>query len=74
MTVYYRDLFDLDSRNPPVDLPHKKRISLSERREASKKRVIPELKEDDLEETFIRGRGPGGQATNKVSSKLPSNA
>ncbi|GAA5840416.1 hypothetical protein JCM11251_006554 [Rhodosporidiobolus azoricus] len=32
-----------------------------------KKKELPELKEEDLEETFVRGSGPGGQATNKTS-------
>ncbi|KAL2092646.1 hypothetical protein ACEWY4_012444 [Coilia grayii] len=29
---------------------------------------LPELKEEDLEEQFVRGSGPGGQATNKTSN------
>ncbi|XP_072520669.1 mitochondrial translation release factor in rescue [Salminus brasiliensis] len=29
---------------------------------------LPVLKEDDLEEQFVRGSGPGGQATNKTSN------
>lgn len=37
---------------------------------AGKKRLIdlPVLNEDDLEEQFVRGSGPGGQATNKTSN------
>lgn len=37
---------------------------------ASKKGLIdlPILNEDDLEEQFVRGSGPGGQATNKTSN------
>lgn len=37
---------------------------------ASKKGLIdlPVLNEDDLEEQFVRGSGPGGQATNKTSN------
>lgn len=37
---------------------------------AGKKRLIdlPILNEDDLEEQFVRGSGPGGQATNKTSN------
>lgn len=35
--------------------------------QAHKQRVVPELREEDLEEMFVRGSGPGGQATNKVS-------
>lgn len=37
---------------------------------ASKKGLIdlPALNEDDLEEQFVRGSGPGGQATNKTSN------
>lgn len=29
---------------------------------------LPVLNEDDLEEQFVRGTGPGGQATNKTSN------
>uniref|UniRef100_H3DEH3 Mitochondrial translation release factor in rescue n=2 Tax=Tetraodon nigroviridis TaxID=99883 RepID=H3DEH3_TETNG len=37
---------------------------------AGKKGLIdpPVLNEDDLEEQFVRGSGPGGQATNKTSN------
>lgn len=31
---------------------------------------VPELKEIELEEQFIRGSGPGGQATNKTSNAV----
>ncbi|XP_063925019.1 mitochondrial translation release factor in rescue [Zophobas morio] len=29
---------------------------------------VPQLSESDLEEQFVRGSGPGGQATNKTSN------
>lgn len=29
---------------------------------------LPVLKEEDLKEQFVRGHGPGGQATNKTSN------
>jgi len=32
--------------------------------------VIPELKESDLEESFIRGSGPGGQSINKTNNNV----
>ncbi|KAF8320943.1 hypothetical protein DL93DRAFT_2052511 [Clavulina sp. PMI_390] len=38
--------------------------------EARNKRVIPQLNEEDLEETFVRGSGPGGQAINKTRSNV----
>ena len=31
---------------------------------------LPELDEDDLEETFVRGSGPGGQKINKTSNRV----
>ncbi|KAG8908720.1 hypothetical protein FRC00_010981 [Tulasnella sp. 408] len=37
---------------------------------AHQQRVIPELREEDLEEMFVRGSGPGGQATNKTSNNV----
>ncbi|BFZ18546.1 hypothetical protein BsWGS_21584 [Bradybaena similaris] len=30
--------------------------------------TFPELKPEDLEESFVRGSGPGGQAVNKTSN------
>lgn len=37
---------------------------------AGKKELLdlPVLNEDELEEQFVRGSGPGGQATNKTSN------
>ncbi|KAG9121925.1 hypothetical protein FRC07_001895 [Ceratobasidium sp. 392] len=38
---------------------------------AHRARVVPELKEEDLDETFANtGSGPGGQAINKTSSSV----
>ncbi|KAG8853497.1 hypothetical protein FRB96_008099 [Tulasnella sp. 330] len=37
--------------------------------QAHKQRIIPELREEDLEEMFVRGSGPGGQATNKATNR-----
>ena len=34
----------------------------------TRNKQLPELNEDDLEEMFVRGSGPGGQATNKTSN------
>ena len=34
----------------------------------SKNRPLPELKESDLEETYVRGSGPGGQKINKTNN------
>lgn len=31
---------------------------------------LPEIKEDDLTETFVRGTGPGGQKINKTNNKV----
>ncbi|KAG8944864.1 hypothetical protein FRC04_001397 [Tulasnella sp. 424] len=36
---------------------------------AHQQRIIPELREEDLEEMFVRGSGPGGQATNKATNR-----
>ncbi|KIM80804.1 hypothetical protein PILCRDRAFT_822083 [Piloderma croceum F 1598] len=37
---------------------------------AHKERTPPELNEDDLEEAFVRGSGPGGQSINKTSNNV----
>ena len=36
----------------------------------NKHQQLPELLEDDLNETFIRGSGPGGQKINKTSNRV----
>ncbi|BGP45789.1 hypothetical protein JCM10450v2_001619 [Rhodotorula kratochvilovae] len=35
-----------------------------------KRKELPPLNEDDLDESFVRGSGPGGQATNKTSNAV----
>ena len=35
-----------------------------------KKRIEIELKESDLEESFVKGGGPGGQAVNKTNNAV----
>ncbi|KAL6307917.1 RF-1 domain-containing protein [Sparassis latifolia] len=42
----------------------------SQLKKASKQRVVPELKEEDLEESFVRGSGPGGQSINKTENNV----
>ncbi|CAE6460092.1 unnamed protein product [Rhizoctonia solani] len=53
-----------DSINRPKYLSRGKLMA------AHRARTMPELKEEDLEETFVRGSGPGGQAINKTSSSV----
>jgi len=54
-----------DSAFKPVKYLSKK--ALFERRNT---RRVPELREEDIEETFIRGSGTGGQAINKTRSNV----
>ncbi|KAI0933648.1 hypothetical protein AcV5_005740 [Taiwanofungus camphoratus] len=42
----------------------------SQLKKAHKQRVVPELKEDDIEESFVRGSGPGGQSINKTENNV----
>ncbi|KAI0637393.1 RF-1 domain-containing protein [Trametes polyzona] len=42
----------------------------SQLKKAHKERVVPELREDDLEESFVRGSGPGGQSVNKTENNV----
>ncbi|KAF6764779.1 RF-1 domain-containing protein [Ephemerocybe angulata] len=37
---------------------------------AHKERIVPELREEDLEESFVRGSGPGGQSINKTENNV----
>ncbi|KAI0317867.1 RF-1 domain-containing protein [Amylostereum chailletii] len=42
----------------------------SQLKKAHKDRQVPELKEEDLEESFVRGSGPGGQSINKTQNNV----
>ncbi|KAI0350238.1 hypothetical protein OH77DRAFT_1413476 [Trametes cingulata] len=42
----------------------------SQLKKAHKQRVVPELKEEDIEESFVRGSGPGGQSVNKTENNV----
>ncbi|KAL4253979.1 Mitochondrial zinc maintenance protein 1, mitochondrial [Abortiporus biennis] len=42
----------------------------SQLKKVAKERKIPELREDDLEESFVRGSGPGGQSINKTENNV----
>ncbi|RDX52678.1 hypothetical protein OH76DRAFT_1454148 [Lentinus brumalis] len=42
----------------------------SQLKKAHKERIVPELKEEDLEESFVRGSGPGGQSVNKTENNV----
>jgi len=37
---------------------------------AHKERLVPVLNERDLEESFVRGSGPGGQSINKTENNV----
>ncbi|KAF8267844.1 RF-1 domain-containing protein [Lactarius quietus] len=42
----------------------------SQMKRAHKERVMPVINEDDIEETFVRGSGPGGQSINKTKNNV----
>ncbi|KAJ3477745.1 hypothetical protein NLI96_g10259 [Meripilus lineatus] len=42
----------------------------SQLKKAHKERKLPELREEDLEESFVRGSGPGGQSINKTENNV----
>ncbi|KAJ7582841.1 RF-1 domain-containing protein [Mycena floridula] len=48
----------------------KRRVHFTDLKRAHKERTVPELKEEDLEETFVRGSGPGGQSINKTENNV----
>ncbi|KAI0714245.1 RF-1 domain-containing protein [Fomitopsis betulina] len=52
--------------DPATQLPR----YYSQLKKAAKQRVVPELKEEDLEESFVRGSGPGGQSINKTENNV----
>lgn len=45
-------------------------INYSTLKRLHKSRVVPVLNEDDLEESFVRGSGPGGQSINKTQNNV----
>ncbi|KAF8638795.1 hypothetical protein AX17_001854, partial [Amanita inopinata Kibby_2008] len=45
-------------------------IYYSALKRAHKERSIPILREEDLEESFVRGSGPGGQSINKTENNV----
>jgi len=55
------------SASPPLP---SRRYNFSELKRVSKERVIPQLREEDLEESFVRGSGPGGQSINKTQNNV----
>ncbi|CAE6515537.1 unnamed protein product [Rhizoctonia solani] len=61
---------ELGEHEAPDRLDRSKYISRGKLMAAHRAREVPELKEEDLEETFVRGSGPGGQAINKTSSSV----
>nr|GAT43990.1 predicted protein [Mycena chlorophos] len=52
----------LDNKSP--------RMSYSALKVAHRNRVLPELKKEDIEESFVRGSGPGGQSVNKTENNV----
>ena len=42
----------------------------SQLKKAHKERKVPELREQDIEERFVRGSGPGGQSINKTENNV----
>lgn len=48
--------------------PHLQRVNFSELKRLRQRRDLPHLDERDLEETFVRGSGPGGQSVNKTEN------
>ncbi|KAI0340136.1 hypothetical protein BDW22DRAFT_1450566 [Trametopsis cervina] len=42
----------------------------SQLKKAHKGREVPEIREEDLEEAFVRGDGPGGQSINKTENNV----
>lgn len=53
---------------PPPDSPPQRPIHFSKLKKAYRERKIPEIKEGELEERFVRGSGPGGQSINKTEN------
>ncbi|GJE98138.1 peptide chain release factor-like protein [Phanerochaete sordida] len=61
-----------DSNDTPSSTPSTSSVPrfYSQLKKVAKERKIPELREEDLEETFVRGSGPGGQSVNKTENNV----
>ncbi|KAL0071462.1 hypothetical protein AAF712_001319 [Marasmius tenuissimus] len=55
---------------PPAEVASPRSLHFSALKKAHKKRTVPELNEADIEETFVRGSGPGGQSVNKTENNV----
>ncbi|KAJ7470602.1 RF-1 domain-containing protein [Mycena latifolia] len=60
----------LETPAPARDSASKAPTFYSTLKKAHKDRVVPEVKEEDLEEMFVRGLGPGGQSVNKTENNV----
>ncbi|KIY51012.1 hypothetical protein FISHEDRAFT_14108, partial [Fistulina hepatica ATCC 64428] len=63
--VYYPDADAVQH-----DAKRRRSMNFPEIKRAYKTRIIPELNESDLEESFVRGSGPGGQSINKTENNV----
>ncbi|KAG0705023.1 RF-1 domain-containing protein [Suillus ampliporus] len=58
------------STEPVAQLSANMPRNFSALKRAHQERKIPELREEDLEESFVRGSGPGGQSINKTENNV----
>ena len=56
--------------SPSTSNTAKSHINYSALKRLHKSRVVPVLREEDLEESFVRGSGPGGQSINKTQNNV----
>ncbi|GMK55979.1 hypothetical protein CspeluHIS016_0210350 [Cutaneotrichosporon spelunceum] len=54
----------------PVPPPRRVPTSIKQMNRLLGRHQVPDLPEDELDEKFVRGRGPGGQAINKTNSSV----
>ena len=61
-----------DIREPIINhiIENMKGISLTYENQEKVTKTLPDLNEDDLNEKFVRGSGPGGQKINKTASRV----
>ncbi|KAG2041779.1 RF-1 domain-containing protein [Suillus americanus] len=62
--------FTLSSKKPAAQHSANMPRNFSALKRAHKDREIPELREEDIEESFVRGSGPGGQSINKTQNNV----
>ncbi|KIP04799.1 hypothetical protein PHLGIDRAFT_75374 [Phlebiopsis gigantea 11061_1 CR5-6] len=60
----------MDSIIPATQIQLSVPRNFSQLKKATKERKVPDIREEDIDESFVRGSGPGGQSINKTENNV----